>query len=80
MDTATRTDPVATTCASTFQCSQVAQVAAAALSDHKFVDMCRFANEAGRKQLVEGMEALGYATIGGQANFVLSKVGDSGSF
>ena len=64
-----------------FNVSLVAQAAAtAALSDHKFVDMCRSANEAGRKQLVEGMQALGYKTIGGQANFVLSKVGDSGVF
>ena len=60
-----------------FNVSSVAQAAAtAALSDHGFLDMCRSANEAGRKQLVEGMEALGYATIGGQANFVLSMVGD----
>ncbi len=64
-----------------FNVSSVAQAAAtAALSDHGFLDMCRSANEAGRKQLVEGMEALGYATIGGQANFVLSMVGDGGVF
>ena len=64
-----------------FNVSSVAQAAAtAALSDHGFLDMCRSANEAGRKQLVEGMEALGYATIGGQANFVLSMVGDGGAF
>ena len=64
-----------------FNVSSVAQAAAtAALSDHGFLDMCRSANEAGRKQLVEGMEALGYATIGGQANFVLSMVGYGGAF
>ena len=64
-----------------FNVSSVAQAAAtAALSDHGFLDMCRSANEAGRKQLVDGMEALGYATIGGQANFVLSMVGDGGAF
>jgi histidinol-phosphate aminotransferase len=64
-----------------FNVSCVAQAAAtAALSDHEFIDMCRSANEAGRRQLVEGMEALGYATIGGQANFVLSQVGDGGLF
>jgi histidinol-phosphate aminotransferase len=64
-----------------FNVSGVAQAAAtAALSDHEFVEMCRSANEAGRKQLVEGMEALGYPTIGGQANFVLSKVGAGGVF
>ena len=28
--------------------------------DHKPVDMCCSANESGRKQLVEGMQALGY--------------------
>jgi histidinol-phosphate aminotransferase len=64
-----------------FNVSCVAQAAAkAALSDHGFIDMCRSANEAGRRQLVEGMEALGYATIGGQANFVISQVGDGGVF
>ena len=64
-----------------FNVSSVAQAAAtAALSDHGFLSMCRSANEAGRKQLVEGMEALGFATIGGHANFVLSMVGDGGTF
>ena len=64
-----------------FNVSSVAQAAAtAALSDHGFLNMCRSNNEAGREQLVEGMEALGFATIGGQANFVLSMVGNGGAF
>lgn len=64
-----------------FNVSSIAQAAAtAALGDHEFVDNCRSANEAGRAQLVEGMEALGCPTLGGQANFVLSEVGDGGAF
>ena len=38
--------------------------------------MCRRENEAGRAVLCQGLEALGFATLGGQANFVLSRVGD----
>jgi len=64
-----------------FNVNSVAQAAAtAALGDHEFVDTCCRVNEVGRKQLAEGMEALGYATVGGQANFVLSNVGDGGAF
>ena len=64
-----------------FNVSSVAQAAAtAALGDHEFVDQCRSANDAGRGQLVEGMEALGCATLGGDANFVLSEVGDGAAF
>ncbi len=64
-----------------FNVSAVAQAAAtAALADDAFVDHCRRANEAGRAQLVDGLEAMGYPTLGGQANFVLSKVGDGGRF
>ena len=64
-----------------FNVNSVAQAAAtAALEDEAFVDMCRAANEAGRAQLVAGLEALGYTTIGGQANFVLSNVGDGIAF
>lgn len=64
-----------------FNVNSVAQAAAtAALTDFEFIDHCRAANEAGRKQLVEGLEALGFATLGGQANFVLSNVGDGGAF
>jgi histidinol-phosphate aminotransferase len=64
-----------------FNVNTVAQVAAtAALSDHDFVDSCRSANELGRAQLVQGLEAQGYATVGGQANFVLSNVKDGVGF
>lgn len=64
-----------------FNVSSVAQSAAtAALADHEFVEHCRSANEAGRAQLVAGLEALGYPTLGGEANFVLSEVGDGGAF
>jgi histidinol-phosphate aminotransferase len=64
-----------------FNVSSVAQSAAtAALADHEFVEHCRSANEVGRAQLVAGLEALGYPTLGGEANFVLSEVGDGGAF
>ncbi|WPJ95024.1 histidinol-phosphate transaminase [Coraliomargarita algicola] len=64
-----------------FNVNAIAQVAAsAALTDHEFVNKCRTANEAGRAQLVAGLEALGNATVGGQANFVLANVGDGGAF
>ncbi len=64
-----------------FNVNAVAQAAAtAALTDDAFVEHCRTVNEAGRVQLVEGMEALGYSTVGGQANFVLSNVGDGKGF
>lgn len=64
-----------------FNINSVAQAAAtAALSDLEFVDHCRSANEAGRAHLVEGLEALGYAAVGGQANFVLANVGDGAAF
>lgn len=64
-----------------FNVSSVAQAAAtAALGDDEFVDLCCRDNEAGRQQLVDGMEALGHTTVGGQANFVLCDVGDGGAF
>lgn len=64
-----------------FNVNAVAQAAAtAALSDYDFVDSCRSANEAGRAQLVAGLEAQGYPTVGGKANFVLSNVNDGASF
>ncbi|MGZ0656047.1 histidinol-phosphate transaminase [Coraliomargarita sp. W4R72] len=64
-----------------FNVNAIAQAAAtAALTDHAFVEMCRSKNESGRAQLVEGLEALGYPTLGGQANFVLSNVGDGVAF
>jgi histidinol-phosphate aminotransferase len=59
-----------------FNVNSVAQAAAtAALGDVEFVDTCRAENEVGRKLLCEGLEALGCKTIGGAANFVLSRVG-----
>jgi histidinol-phosphate aminotransferase len=60
-----------------FNVNQVAQVAAtAALDDLEFVKMCRAENEAGRKVLCDGLDRLGFNTIGGAANFVLCRVGD----
>ena len=38
--------------------------------------MCRQENERGRKVLCQGLSAMGFQTWGGQANFVLSRVGD----
>ena len=59
-----------------FNVNAIAQAAAsAALKDVNFVAMCREQNEAGRKRLCQGLEAFGYETFGGQANFVLSRVG-----
>jgi histidinol-phosphate aminotransferase len=64
-----------------FNVNVIAQAAAtAALGDDAFVAHCRSANEAGRGQLIEGLEALGYTTLGGQANFVLAEVGDGAAF
>ncbi len=60
-----------------FNTNSVAQAAAlAALTDDSFVQMCRRENEAGREVLCAGLAALGFETFGGQANFVLTKVGD----
>ena len=39
--------------------------------------MCREHNETGRRLLCKGLDALGIETIGGSANFVLSRVGDA---
>lgn len=59
-----------------FNVNAVAQAAAlAALKDTTFLSMCREQNEVGREVLCRGLEALGYKTFGGQANFVLSEVG-----
>lgn len=64
-----------------FNVNMVAQAAAkAALSDVEFVAMCRRENEAGRQQLCDGLNALGFETHGGSANFVLSQVGDGLKF
>lgn len=60
-----------------FNVNSVAQAAArAALRDYDFVNMCRRENEAGREVLCVGMEDLGFKTFGGNANFILSRVGD----
>jgi histidinol-phosphate aminotransferase len=64
-----------------FNVNLVAQAAAtAALDDVDFVAMCRRENDAGRNVLCEGLEALGFETLGGQANFVLSRVGNGAVF
>ena len=61
-----------------FNVNSIAQVAAAAaLDDEAFISMCRDKNETGRELLKEGLEALGFKTIEGSANFVLSWVGDA---
>ena len=61
-----------------FNVNSIAQAAAtAALDDEEFISMCLDQNEKGRRQLCEGLNALGFDTIGGSANFVLSRVGDS---
>ncbi len=63
-----------------FNVNSVAQAAAlAALDDEDFVSMCRQQNEAGRTFLCAGLSALGIETLGGSANFVLSRVGDAAS-
>ena len=38
--------------------------------------MCRRENEAGRRLLCDGLAELGIETYAGEANFVLSRVGD----
>jgi histidinol-phosphate aminotransferase len=59
-----------------FNVNSVAQAAAtAALDDIEFVNKCRVENEAGRALLCQGLDALGLETHGGQANFVLCRVG-----
>ena len=60
-----------------FNVNSVAQAAAtAALKDTAFEAMCRQENELGRGLLCQGLSAMGFKTWGGQANFVLSRVGD----
>ena len=64
-----------------FNVNSAAQAAAiASLEDHDFLHHCILANNIGRKRLVDGMQALGYTTVGGEANFVLSNVGDGNWF
>ena len=61
-----------------FNVNSIAQAAAsAALDDVEFVTMCREKNREGRKLLCEGLSALGFETVGGDANFVLSRVGEA---
>ena len=60
-----------------FNVNAVAQAAAvAALGDVEFYEMCRRENAAGREFLVSGLNAMGFETFGGSANFVLTRVGD----
>ncbi len=60
-----------------FNVNSIAQAAAlAALDDEAFIAKCRTENEKGRTLLTKGLDALGFETIGGAANFVLSRVGD----
>lgn len=60
-----------------FNVNAVAQAAAvAALGDADFHEMCRRENFEGRACLVSGLNAMGYETFGGAANFVLTRVGD----
>lgn len=59
-----------------FNVNAVAQAAAtAALDDDVFVAKCCNENEKGRKFLVDGLNALGFETMGGAANFVLTRTG-----
>lgn len=63
-----------------FSVNAIAQsAAAAALDDLDFLERCHAENEKGRKVLVDGLEAFGLETIGGSANFVMSRVGDGQS-
>lgn len=60
-----------------FNVNSVAQAAAvAALKDGSFVEACRAANAAGRRQLEEGFSSLDCEYIPSSANFVTVKVGD----
>jgi histidinol-phosphate aminotransferase len=64
-----------------FNVNAVAQAAAtAALDDFEFLEKCKVENEAGREVLCEGLNAMGFKTFGGQANFVLSRVGNGKMF
>ena len=61
-----------------FNVNLIAQAAAmAALEDAEFIKRCRDENEMGRRLLCEGLDALGFETVGGAANFVLCRVGDA---
>ena len=60
-----------------FNVSSVAQAAAtAALGDFEFLAKCKSENAVGRALLCRELNARGIETHGGEANFVLSRVGD----
>jgi histidinol-phosphate aminotransferase len=60
-----------------FNVNSVAQASAfAALEDSEFVEMCRSENAIGRKFLSDALNELGMRTYAGDANFVLTHVGD----
>jgi len=60
-----------------FNVNSIGQAAAlAALGDVGFVEDCRRRNREGRAFLVEGLTRLGIETHGGEANFVLSRIGN----
>lgn len=60
-----------------FNINAIAQAAAtAALGDDDFVAACRIKNQAGLKQLSEGLSALGVIFVPSVANFILIEVGD----
>jgi len=61
-----------------FNVSVPAQVAAeAALREEGWVERSRAANAAGLAQMTEGLEALGFAVVPSQGNFVLAEFGDA---
>ena len=64
-----------------FNVNSLAQVAAiAALKDSNFLSECKRANSRGRKQLVDGLEKLGFKVYGGSANFVFVNIGKGHEF
>ena len=63
-----------------FNVNAVAQAAAiAAMNDHEWVSQCQKRNQAGLKQLSQGLEHLGIEYIPSHANFILTKPGDGRS-
>jgi histidinol-phosphate aminotransferase len=61
-----------------FNANRMAQLAAlAALDDQEWVLRARRENARGRRQLAEGLRALGLEVVEGQANFVLARVGEA---
>lgn len=60
-----------------FNVGAISQAAAiAALGDFEFLEKCKASNEQGRSYLTENLGALGFETVGGSANFVLTRVGN----